>query len=143
MNYRFDLVFSYWILLWFIIYECNFTTYNPKFALLIGLFENMVYLLYMIFYKNSISSIWLFVIINFFIKIVPLYIVANTVIHKRDIIFTLLLIAIYIIWLVVNNVNVYQYIKDPLKIFRENKTDETPLISIIKHQTYSYSAHNI
>jgi len=33
-----------------------------------------------------------------------------------------------------NNVNVYQYIKDPLKIFRENKTDETPLISIIKHE---------
>jgi hypothetical protein len=134
MNYRFDLVFSYWILLWFILYEYNFTRYNPKFALLIGLFENMVYLLYMIFYKNSISSIWLFVIINFFIKIVPLYIVANTVIHKRDILFTFCLIVVYIIWLVVNNVNVYQYIKDPLKIFRENKTDETPLISIIKHQ---------
>jgi hypothetical protein len=134
MQYRFDLVFSYWILLWFILYECNFTTYNPKFALLIGLLENTVYLLYMIFYKNSISSIWLFVIINFFIKIVPLYIVANTVIRKRDILFTLCLIFAYIIWLVVNNVNVYQYIKDPLKIFRENKTDETPLISIIKHQ---------
>jgi hypothetical protein len=88
----------------------------------------------MIFYKNSISSIWLFVIINFFIKIVPLYIVANTVIRKRDILFTFCLIVVYIIWLVVNNVNVYQYIKDPLKIFRENKTDETPLISIIKHQ---------
>ena len=134
MNYRFDFVFSYWILLWFILYECNFTTYNPKFALLIGLLENTVYLLYMIFYKNSISSIWLFVIINFFIKIVPLYIVANTVIRKRDILFTFCLIVVYIIWLVVNNVNVYQYIKDPLKIFRENKTDETPLISIIKHQ---------
>ena len=134
MNYRFDFVFSYWILLWFILYECNFTTYNPKFALLIGLLENAIYLLYMIFYKNSISSIWLFVIINFFIKIVPLYIVANTVIRKRDILFTFCLIVVYIIWLVVNNVNVYQYIKDPLKIFRENKTDETPLISIIKHQ---------
>jgi hypothetical protein len=134
MQYRFDLVFSYWILVWFILFEYDFIRYNPKFALVIGLFENMVYLLYMIFYKNSISSIWLFVIINFFIKIVPLYIVSNTVIYKRDILFTLCLIVIYIIWLLVNSVNVYQYIKDPLKIFRENKTDQTPLISVIKHR---------
>jgi hypothetical protein len=134
MQYRFDLVFSYWILVWFILFEYDFIRYNPKFALVIGLFENMVYLLYMIFYKNSISSIWLFVIINFFIKIVPLYIVSNTVIYKRDILFALCLIVIYIIWLLVNSVNVYQYIKDPLKIFRENKTDQTPLISVIKHR---------
>jgi hypothetical protein len=134
MNSRFDFTFSYWILLWFILYEYNFTTYNPKFALSIGLLENAIYLFYMIFYKNSLFTILLFIIINIIIKIIPLYILANTVIQKRDIIFTLQLLVLYVIWLLVNNVNIYQYLKDPLKSFRENKTDQTPLISIIKQQ---------
>jgi hypothetical protein len=134
MDKRFDFIFSYWILLWFILYVSKFTTHNPKFALLVGLLENTVYLFYMLFYRNSLLTIFLFLIINFFIKIIPLYILSKTVIQKRDIIFTFQLFALYTIWLLINNVNVYKYIKDPVKIFRENKTDQTPLISIIKNQ---------
>ena len=131
MNIRFDLVFSYWIFLWYLLYEWKFTQYNPKFALVVGLIENFVYLLCMIFYKNTIVNIWLFVIINFFIKILPLYMVRGTSVRKSDIVFSFALFLIYIAWLIVNDVDLYKRLKDPLKIFRENETGKTPMITII------------
>ena len=133
MNIRFDLVFSYWIFLWYLLYEWKFTQYNPKFALVIGLVENSIYLLSMLFYKNSMRTIILFVIINIFIKILPLYMVIETTVQKRDIVFSFALFCVYIVWLIVNHVNLYKNIKDPLKIFRENETDKTPMVSIINH----------
>lgn len=133
MNIRFDFVFSYWIFLWYLLYEWKFTKYNPKFALVVGLFENCVYLICMIFYKNSILTIWLFVIVNFFIKILPLYMIIETPLQKSDIVFSFVLFCVYIVWLIVNRVNLYKHIKDPLKIFRENETDKTPMVSIINH----------
>ena len=131
MNIRFDLVFSYWIFLWYVLYEWKFTQYNPKFALSVGLVENCVYLFSMIFYKNTIVNIWLFVMINFFIKILPLYMVQGTSVRKSDIVFSFALFLIYIAWLIVNDVDLYKRLKDPLKIFRENETGKTPMITII------------
>lgn len=136
MNIRFDLVFSYWIFLWYLLYEWEFTQYNPKFALMVGLIENFVYLLCMIFYKNTIVNIWLFVIINVFIKILPLYMVRGTSISKSDIVFSFALFFIYIVWLIVNDVDLYKNVKDPLKIFRENETGKTPMISIIRRSVF-------
>ena len=43
---RVDLVFSYWIYVWFIIYFLNYTEYSPKFALTLGLLDNIVMLFY-------------------------------------------------------------------------------------------------
>ena len=131
MNIRFDLVFSYWIFLWYLLYQWKFTQYNPKFALIVGLVENCVYLFCMIVYKNTIVIIWLFVIINFFIKILPLYMVRGTSVRKSDIVFSFALFLIYIAWLIVNDVDLYKRLKDPLKIFRENETGKTPMITII------------
>ena len=136
MNIRFDFVFSYWIFLWYLLYEWKFTQYNPKFALAVGLIENLLYLLCMIFYKNSIVTIWLFVIVNFFIKILPLYMVIETTVRKSDIVFSFALFCVYMIWLIVNRVNLYKNVKDPLKIFRDNETDKTPMVSIIRRVVY-------
>ena len=38
---RIDFVFSYWIFLWYILYEFKITQYNPKWALTFGLIENI------------------------------------------------------------------------------------------------------
>ena len=32
MNLRFDLVFSYWIFIWYILYICHIVEYSPKFV---------------------------------------------------------------------------------------------------------------
>ena len=135
MNIRFDFVFSYWILLWYLLYECKRIIYNPKFALVVGLFENFVYLFGMIIYRNSIINIGLFIIVNFFIKILPLYTLRGTRVRKSDIVFTVVLFFSYVLWLTVNGVDIYHYIKDPFEIFRNNETDKMPLIRVIKYYT--------
>ena len=35
-----DLLFSYWIISWYVLYEINVIKYNPKFWLIIALLSN-------------------------------------------------------------------------------------------------------
>ena len=64
MALRFDLVFSYWIYVWVIIYFLNYTEYSPKFALTLGLLDNIVMLFLMILWSTSLKTIIWFIIIN-------------------------------------------------------------------------------
>ena len=50
-NLRIDLVFSYWILLWYILYILNIIKYNPKIALLLAIIVNGLAIILMIFIK--------------------------------------------------------------------------------------------
>ena len=75
-SYRFDLLFSYWIFLWWILYIIGFTTYSPKLALIIASIENIIVVLMMII--NGITPYYLimaFISINIFSKGIPLWIV--------------------------------------------------------------------
>ena len=57
--------------------------------------------------------------------------VRGTSVRKSDIVFSFVLFFIYIAWLILNDVDLYKRLKEPLKIFRENETGKTPMISII------------
>ena len=70
---RVDLVFSYWIFVWYLLYKFRIVKYNPKLALIISLFENIIILVLMIFYLNNIINILIFCVLNFFIKVLPLW----------------------------------------------------------------------
>lgn len=100
---RFDLVFSYWIYLWYILYALHATSYSPKFPLLLGLFDNIIMFILMIIYGTSSRTIIYFIIINTFIKVVPLYYLRNEKISIIDIYFTICLFLLFIIWLYINN----------------------------------------
>ena len=39
---RFDFIFSYWIFIWYILYELKIVSYNPKGALVFALVENLI-----------------------------------------------------------------------------------------------------
>jgi len=123
---RLDLVFSYWVFAWYLLYISSITLFNPKFALLIGLIENSAYLFLMIYFNNSLSKIILFIIINIFIKIIPFYTLIKTKYQIKDVISTFVLFIIYIFWLKINNkldVNLYQYLNKIYKSITENKSD--------------------
>ena len=103
---RFDFIFSYWIFIWFIAYKLHVTTYNPKLFLIGAFLENLLYLSLMIYYHNSLLYIGLFLLINFFIKVVPLFLIWKTTTHlTSDMGFGLCLIALYFIWMALNKVN--------------------------------------
>ena len=127
---RIDFTFSYWIFAWFLLYYFDFTNYNPKFGLSIALFFNTIRLFTTIYYKNSFIYIFLFVVINTFLKIIPLWILKNDSIKKTDILATLYLFGIYNIWLLLNNTNIIELMKDSMNAIKSNHPN-TPFIYYI------------
>lgn len=127
---RMDLVFSYWIYIWYILYAFKFISFSPKFPLLIGLLDNIVMFFMMIAYGTSFNTIISFLFINTIIKAIPLYYLRNETIKIKDIIFTVLLLFVYIIWLHINGDNLIgnaKLIHDSLLYDRGN----TPFIAFI------------
>ena len=54
---RADLVFSYWIYLWYVLYAFKATIYSPKFSLILGVIDNLIMFVLMLMYGTSRSSI--------------------------------------------------------------------------------------
>ena len=129
-----DLVFSYWIYAWFILYVCKYLKYSPKFALILGLLDNTVMLLLMILFGTSIRNIFYFVVVNTIIKIFPLYYLRQEQITWKDFYFTCGLFILFIVWLHMNEQSLIGNIKiihDSL-LYGKNKTPFTRLLSSIE-----------
>ena len=94
---RIDFIFSYWLFFWFILYKLNIVVYNPYLGLIIGLIVNSIMFILFLSYKNYYKA-FLFVIVNFFIKIIPIYVLRNTKIQKKDIYILFILYIIYLIY---------------------------------------------
>jgi hypothetical protein len=127
---RADLVFSYWIYLWYLLYAFKFIKYSPKFPLILGLIDNIIMLLIMLFYGTSMQTIFNFIIINTLIKIIPLYYLRNEAIKLNDIYFTFGLFLVFIIWLHLNK----QSLIGNLKVIHDSllyDKGQTPFIALI------------
>jgi hypothetical protein len=132
---RADLVFSYWIYLWYILYAFKITKFSPKFPLILGLIDNIVMLILMLVYGTSKDTIFYFIIINTLIKAVPLYYLRNEVIKWRDIYFTTFLFILFIGWLHINRQSLVGNIKiihDSL-LYGQNKTPFMALLNMFKN----------
>ena len=128
---RADLVFSYWIYFWYILYAFKITNYSPKFPLILGLIDNFIMLILMLTFGTSGRTIFYFIIINILIKVVPLYYLRNELIKMRDIYFTVILFFIFIFWLHMNK----QSLIGNLKLIHDSLLygkDETPFMSLLK-----------
>ena len=128
---RIDLVFSYWIFIWYLLYAIHIVKYNPKFAIIIGIIENIFMFLTMIYFGSSYETLFYFIIINIFIKLIPYYTLIKTSITYNDIKVTLLLFLIYSIWVYINGHTVIEYQN---KIFDSliNNKNQTPLMFLIQ-----------
>lgn len=127
---RSDLVFSYWIYVWYILYALKLTNYSPKFPLILGLIDNVIMLFLMLVYGTSRRTIFYFIIINTLIKVVPLYYLRFESIQMKDIWFTIFLFVVFVIWLHINNQSLFGNIKlihDSLLYGQ----DKTPFMSFI------------
>ena len=122
MEYRFDYVFSYWVFVWHILYEFKIVSYNPKIAINLGIIENFAILCLMFYFKNSFIYIFLFCLVNVFIKIIPLWMLRNTNYEVKDAYALIVLFSIYLLWmLIINNVNIKNYAKDKYYQLKNNK----------------------
>jgi hypothetical protein len=130
MFIRVDLVFSYWILAWYIAYMAKLTPYNPKWAFILGIIENIVLAIALVLYGGVISSVVLFLLVNLILKGLPLYTIYNTKSTITDIYSLIGLFVIYAIWVHLNGTTVIQH---NIKIFQSvlRGKNETPSMWII------------
>jgi len=118
---RIDLVFSYWIFIWYILYIFKIINLNPKFAIYCGITENIIIFYMMLYYKTNIKIIIGFILMFILLKILPLYTLINTKILKKDIFITLLLFIIYLLWLYINNISILDLKKQIIDMILYNK----------------------
>jgi len=139
---RADLVFSYWIYIWFILYEFKFTGYSPKFPLILGVIENLIMLIFMILYGTSRRTIFYFIVINTLIKVLPLYYLRNEPIKLNDIYFTIGLFIVFVFWLHVNR----QSLVGNIKLIHDSLLygkDQTPFMALLKKIKANYKTIEI
>jgi hypothetical protein len=129
---RGDLIFSYWIYVWYLFYIFNYTSYNPKFALMIGLIDNIIMLILMLYYNTPKRTLLIFVLVNTLIKVVPLYYLRkdNDAVKWKDIYFTCILFIIFVLWLHLNKQNLVGNVKMIYDSLLYGK-DKTPVMALI------------
>ena len=100
---RNDFVFSNWIVVWFILYYIGLIEYSPLLILIIALIVNTYIIGLMAINKVRLLTIIQFATIVFITKFIPAYLIRKDILNMNDIIFSLLLMNLYLVWLLVND----------------------------------------
>ena len=149
---RFDYLFSYWIIAWFLIYYFidvkseigqSFRKYgNPKLALIIALIENAITLIWIAIVNGEIWTIFKYLCMILIVKVGPLYLVWGSPIRIPQDIYTF--IAVFVIY------NVYLYLNDEtlITIYHRtftsiiNRDNKTPLFGLAAYLGYLFHIDN-
>jgi hypothetical protein len=127
---RFDFVFSYWIFAWYMLYALRVTSYSPKAFLILSVSINIFIFLLMIYYKNSILYISLFIIANFIIKVIPILLIHHIPIRTRDYYAGVVIFLIYNIWLYINGTSFFEIMHNQYMAILKNDA-RTPFMHYI------------
>ena len=126
-----DLLLSNWIFVWFVLYSLYIIPCSPKLIILAG-FGIIIFMIIYLYKKNaSRYNLLKFTILNILMKAVPLIILYNVPITKNDFYFSITIFIIYMLWLDVNDTNIFEvysklmnyYIKGSSKTFVSNTYD--------------------
>ncbi len=116
-----DYIFSYWIFIWFIFYLAGLIEYNPKFAIILAIIENIVMILLMIYMNTKKKLLIMYLIMFIILKIIPIIMLRNTNIKKKDVVFTFVLFFIYLFWMSINGKTFNDYYIHAAEIIVHNK----------------------
>ena len=115
-----DYIFTYWILIWFILYVVKIVTYNPKYLFLTGAFLGVIQLGMMFAYRKSYDYILSFIMSITLTKGIPIYYLHGDKTTRVDIYVMLSLVVMYFCWLLYNGVSLRRFVLEyisPDKIF--------------------------
>jgi hypothetical protein len=105
---RVDFILSYWIFVWWILYMLGIIEYNPKLFLIIALITNII--VFFIKFKNKYHNIFLFLIVVFITKVIPLYTLRNIEINfNQDFPIIIYICLLYLFWIYINDKFHYLY----------------------------------
>lgn len=107
-RYGLDLILSYWIYAWYVLYMLGAPVSNPKLALMCALLANTLNLTYMIYIGAPLIRIVMFIIVQTCIKVIPIYTLRSPL-HKihwyHDIVVLAGVCIVYVLWLNINSTN--------------------------------------
>lgn len=136
-----DLIFSYWLYLWYILYIFKVLKYNPKLAIIFGMIENLIMFILMCIYNTKKILVVLFIIMFIILKLIPLYTIWNDKIQfNDDIKNTSLLFIIYLLWIHLNQLTITDALTNAKNLILHNKNTMpgmTILQKIVKIFTYN------
>ena len=132
---RTDLIFSFWILVWLLLYFMHIVTIAPKFLVLVGVVVNIVLVVILMMSKSSFYYIFRFFFINFWIKIFPLYFLFDVSITYTELVYSFLLFIVYLLWLYANNQTFYNVYNT---IIHVKKYNDTTTFAHIYDTVYNY-----
>ena len=127
---RFDYTFSYWILLWFLLYYYRIVPSNPKWLLVLGIIHNILAIISFINNKYSFSFILVFIIINIIIKVVPLILIFGSKVNTTDFVYYLVIFLFYFLYMYLNKQNALGYIFPEESVVKK-KEYSPPMVSIL------------
>lgn len=90
--------YSLYVFLWYILYKLDIIIFNPIIIFYFILCFVVWMLLYMIYLKLSIKKIILFIIINLFIKVIPIYTLPHCL-NIYDLLFGIITFIVYYIFI--------------------------------------------
>jgi len=117
---------SYWFFVWFILFIFGIVKANPLFFLIIALIFILTQVVYLYLTKASFYNLTKYIIINLFIKIIPIFILIlyyPISFNYDDISFGLTLILIYIITMMFLGVNPILAYYKIINIYKSNNND--------------------
>ena len=107
-RYGFDLVLSYWIFVWYLLYQLRVVTVSPKLAIIVALLINTITFVIMIYLKKPMIELILFILVQVVIKIIPLYTLRNIKIDfTKDLQSFIAVALIYLLWLHINKIDIF------------------------------------
>lgn len=132
-----DLIFSYWIFAWFLLYIMKIIYFSPKFVIFLALFQNIANLLYIAIKNAPYIVLIKYCVVIICIKFIPFYVMRNDTIKISDIMFTFFLFLVYLIWLYMNNITVFEVYKKIGNALLHN-TNEIPGFYVINYISEGY-----
>lgn len=115
----------------------NIVKYNPIIILIISSFIDTIAIFFKIYNKEKINNILIFIIIQCFIKYIPLYLVwTKNIITSNNIISVIVFLLLYLLYMYINVGNIKDIIKIYDRMLRtsisKNPDDKYPITALIE-----------
>ena len=98
-DYRLDKLLSVWIFIYSIFYIFRIVPYNPILLLYIAVLFAWISSIYIYVNTKNMEYFYAYIMINFFVKQIPIMFIIDDKLGTPDIVFTVLFILLYIIYM--------------------------------------------
>ena len=143
-----DYLFSYWIFAWFILFILSMkstfikTHFNPRFALLVALFANIMSFMYFLFHNATILVLLKYILVIILFKIIPLFLLRKEKVRWfNEISIAVIVFIMYFVYIESNNVHLHDVIEQTaINILHD--TNNTPFFRLLETILSTHNDHH-